>query len=268
MQSVDNERGDRKLTIRKLLMGLAAVIAIQLFGDQDAFAGRPLTVNDVEPVDAGQWQVESGIGYRVDSESDHFDFPLALSYGLVASLEVGVGFGGQIDERIETENATIRETGLGDLTLGAKWKFAPEAAWLPAQALSPTLKLPTADKEKGLGSGETDYDLTWIVTKSLFDELSVHGNLGYTWVGDPDGEDLGDIVHFGVAAEYQILERVQWVGEIFAQEDVRENDTVWQYNTGFRWDARDGLTFDMAAGSKLHGATPDFTANMGVTWAF
>ena len=232
---------------------------------EPAFGARPLTVNDAAPLDWRKWQVELGIGYREDPGSWHFDFPVALTYGLVPGLEIGAGFGGQINERAETEIETIRETGLGDFVFGAKWELVAEHGWLPAQALSPVVKLPTADAEKGLGSGEIDYDLTWIASKAISEKANVHVNVGYTWVGDPPAENLNDLVHYGFSIDYQLLEALQLAGEIFAQKD---GVTVWQYNAGLRWDARDDLMFDLAFGSTFSGAGPEFTATVGLTWIF
>ncbi|OGV63481.1 MAG: hypothetical protein A2283_05260 [Lentisphaerae bacterium RIFOXYA12_FULL_48_11] len=232
---------------------------------EPAFGARPLTVNDTASLDWQQWQVEIGIGYRQDLGSEHFDFPFALTYGLVPGLEIGAGFGGQIDERAETENKTIREIGLGDLMLGTKLELVSEHGWLPAQALSPLVKIPTADAEKGLGSGEIDYDLTWIASKVIGKKANAHINVGYTWVGDPPSEDLRDIFHYGLAVDYQLVETLQLEGEVFAQKD---GATVWQYNVGLRWDTADDMMFDMALGSTFSGEGPHFTATMGLTWVF
>lgn len=241
----------------------AAIFSILACMCGPAFGARPLTVNDAAALDRRQWQVEIGIGYREDLGSEHFDFPLALTYGPVPGLEIGVGVGSQIDERAETENKTIRETGLGDLVFGAKLELVAEHGWLPAQALSPVVKFPTADAEKGLGSGEIDYDFTWIASKAISEKANVHVNVGYTWVGDPAAENLNDIVHYGFAIDYQLLEALQVAGEIFAQKD---GATVWQYNAGLRWDARDDLMFDLALGSTFSGVGPEFTATVGLTW--
>jgi len=40
-----------------------------------------------------------------------------------------------------------------------------------------------------------------------------------------------------------------------------------QCNTGCRWQAADGLTLDLAVGTKISGEAPDFTATAGLTWA-
>ena len=115
-----------------------------------------------------------------------------------------------------------------------------------------------------------DYDLTWIASKMITETVGLHVNAGYTWVGEPAGEDVGDIAHYGAAVDVQLNETVQWVGEVFAEKELLGGtQTIVQYNTGFRWAASDGLTVDVAAGSSLHGDdAPNFTATIGLTWAF
>ena len=66
-----------------------------------ALAGRPLAIDDADPVDPGQFEFEAGAAYEHDSDCKHWDFPFGLTYGLVPSVEVGAGFGGQFEERTE-----------------------------------------------------------------------------------------------------------------------------------------------------------------------
>ena len=245
-----------------MLVGVLCVAAT-------AKAGRPLNVNDTEPVEHGKWQIEAAGAYEHDSECDHFDYPLTLAYGVVRDLDIGIGFGGQFEERTEADGTTCREHGLGDLTVYPRWKFLEQSRFLPSQAASFTVKFPTADHDKGLGSGKTDYDLTWIASEKIGENFQFDANLGYSWIGEPDDEDASDIVHYGLAFEYQLFEPVQWVGEVFAdRETTGDAETTVQYDSGFRWAARDGLTFDVAAGSKIQGDAPDFTATAGLTWVF
>lgn len=232
-------------------------------------AGRPLTIDDAEPIEPMQLQFEAGICYWRDPGCDHLDAPLGLTCGLVPGLEVGIGFGGQFEERTEIEEETVRENSVGDLSLGAKWKVLDEDGWLPAQALAPAVKFPTADRDKDLGTGKADYDLSWIASKSLSDEAALHVNLGYTWIGSPDDEHLGDLLHYGIAGDYLLLPELQWVGEIFSSNELKRGvAAVWMGNTGLRWEAAEGLTLDAAAGTVIHGDAPDLTATAGLTWVF
>lgn len=235
-----------------------------------ALAGRPLAIDDADPVDAGQFEFEAGAGYVHDDDCKHWDFPFGLTYGVLPRVEVGLGFGGQLEERterIEDSGAEIctREHGIGDLVIGAKWQFLEKCPLGARHALAPSVKFPTADDEKELGSGKTDYDLTWVASRAIGEKSGVHVNVGYSWLGGPDE----DVLHYGVALDYQILESVQWVGEVFAEKVVAGGEeTVVQYNAGFRWNPVENVTLDIAGGSKLVGEAPDFSATAGLTWAF
>lgn len=235
-----------------------------------AWAGRPLAIDDADPVDPGQFEFEAGAAYEHDFDCKHWDFPFGLTYGLVPSVEVGAGFGGQSEERTEVLEDTDREetqneSGIGDLNLGAKWQFMKSCPLGARHALAASVKFPTADEDKDLGSGETDYDLTWIASRSIGENAGVHLNLGYSWIGGPDD----DVLHYGVALDYQIVDAVQWVGEVFAENELADGtEIVAQYNTGFRWSPVENLTLDIAAGSKISDDAPDFTGTVGLTWAF
>ena len=235
-----------------------------------ALAGRPLAIDDADPADPGRFEFEAGAACERDSDCKHWDFPFGLTYGLIPGVEVGAGFGGQAEERTEIlEDSGMEETqnesGIGDLNIGAKWQFMKSCPLGMRHAFAPSVKLPTADDDKELGSGKTDFDLTWIASRSIGGKAGVHFNLGYSWIGGPDD----DVVHYGAALDCQIVDTVQWVGEVFAEEECGGGgDPVVQYNTGFRWNPVESLTLDLAGGSRLRGDAPDFIATAGFTWTF
>jgi Putative MetA-pathway of phenol degradation len=248
--------------------GMMVMCGLSLFATV-SMAGRPLNVNDIEPVAAGKWQIEAGGAYRHDSGCDHFDYPVTLAYGVVKDLDLGVGFGGQFEERTEAGGTKCSADGLGDLTVYPRWKFLDQSRFLPGQAVSFSVKFPTADHNEELGSGATDYDLTWIASEKVTEKFQIDLNVGYSWIGRPQDEESANIFHYGLALEYQLFESVQWVGEVFAQREMTTGaETTIQCNTGFRYAACDGLTFDMAVGSGIRGEVPDFTAMAGLTWVF
>lgn len=248
-----------------------AIVLTSLFlMSSHAWAGRPLAIDDADPADTGQFEFEAGATYEHDPDCQHGDFPFGLTYGLLSSMEIGVGFGGQLEKRSEHDEGSgteqcIREHGVGDLSVGAKWQFMESCPLGARHALAASVKFPTADDDNGLGSGATDYDLTWIVSRSIGEKTGVHLNLGHSWIGGTDD----DILHAGIALDYQMMDSVQWVGEVFAERALAEGaDIGAQYNTGFRWNPSGSLSVDMAAGAKICGDVPDFTATVGLTWAF
>jgi hypothetical protein len=229
-----------------------------------------LTIDDADPVATGQFELEAGATYEHAADCKHWDFPLGLAYGLMPNLELGVGLGGQFEERTEfledrAGEHSVHAHGLGDLVLGAKWRFSESCPLGARHALVPMVKLPTADSGKGLGNGATDYDLMWIASRSLGAKAGLHLNLGYSWIGGPDG----DVLHYGVALDYEIVATVQWVGEVFTEKELGgAAASVVQYNTGLRWEPIESLTLDLAGGAKISGDAPDFTVTAGLTWTF
>lgn len=241
------------------LKSLMTVSAAALLGGT-AWAGRPLAIDDADPVDPGQFEFEAGAALTKESNAKLWELPLGLTCGAIPSVEAGIGFGAQFAE-IGGED----ESGSGDAALGAKWQFLSSCPLGARYAVVPSVKIPTADDNKDLGSGETDCDLTWIVSRALGEKAGAHVNLGYSWVGGPDR----DVLHYGVAMDYQATEAMQAVGAIFAERETSGGaDTVGQFNLGLRYSASESLVLDLAAGSRFGDEGPDLTATAGLTWVW
>jgi hypothetical protein len=245
----------------KQFVGCVAIAVLPLL---PARGGRPLTIDDAAPVASGQLQLEAGVGYVKNGGTDHLDFPLTLTYGLPWRLEVGVGFGSQIEERENLAGGTDTESGLGDLVTGFKWQLLDAARAWADQSLACAVKFPTADHDKGMGTGETDYDLTWIVSKPITDRWGVNLNVGYTWVGED-----GDTLHYGVAGNVLLTKRIELVAEVFADTPLVSGAvTSVSLNGGVRWNLFNSLVLDAAVGAGLCGDAPNLTATTGFTWTF
>lgn len=238
-----------------------------------AWAGRPLVVDDAGTVPVKRWELEAGASYWGDSTTDHYEIPLALTYGLFSSLEMGASSGGQLEQRVEQqeESPSRREHvhDFHDVVLAGKWNFANDKTHQLSFAIAPAIKAPTADHSKGFGNGEVDYDLMLIASKTFSEKTAFHLNGGYTWIGDPEGEDLSDVLHYGVAFDHQVLSNLQIVGEIAANTFVSNRDENGvQYRCGCRWALTDALTLDAAYGGRISGETPENAATVGLTWDF
>ncbi len=94
-----------------------------------------------------------------------------------------------------TEGALAgRETnaGLGDtLIKGRLFLVDDPGLESPRPALTPVVKvkIPTADEDKNLGTGETDYGFGLEVDKQL-GSFFLFGDASYTIIGNPPGQDL------------------------------------------------------------------------------
>lgn len=244
------------------------VAAWVLFFSSVAMAGRPLHTSDADPVEPKHFEFKAAVEYLAEDDCRHFDFPLELNYGLVPRLEVGIGFGGQFEDRDGEDGQTVQEEGLADIALAFKWRILDEKTAIFSQALQGEVKLPVADDDAQLGTGAIDYDLTWVATRQITDQLSVLFNIGYTWVGENDEEDFSDVVHYSAAATFKLTEMLEPVAEVLFETPTQDGRTSSAVNAGLRLHISESLMLDIGASTRLAGDWPWWTATAGMTWAF
>lgn len=85
------------------------------------------------------------------------------------------------------------ESGLGDVVAGASRTIYENRGTGTAVDVTAKVKLPTADPDRGLGTGEADYFLA-IEPAQQWGAVTLFGTLGYKLAGDPPGSDLNNVV--------------------------------------------------------------------------
>jgi hypothetical protein len=237
----------------------------------DLYAGRPLVTDDAYPVERGGVEVEFGLELETTTQSYSLTAPFAFGVGLTDWLEVALKPSALY---VDDQDASPRQVGgVGDLVLEAKalLPFRPLDLDL---ALVPSLKLPTADEDRGLGTGKVDGGAVFVVSKAFTDTRKVHFNVGYTAVGKTSDVDLQDQLFIGLAGETSIPglaeERLQFVAEVFgttAEEDGGPGDI--QGHMGVRYLALESLILDAAIGRSFTSRPQvEFFATVGLTWTF
>jgi hypothetical protein len=247
------------------MRGVLAVLAI-VMPAVDALAGRPLTVDDAGTAAVGTLEVEVGLGFVKDPTRRGFGCPMALATGVVRDLEIGLASGGLLEEREEADGRTFWQGGTADLLVASKWSFLRQAPTWPAMALAATAKLPTADPDRGLGSGETDFDLSLLLSRygERAFRVGAHLNLGWTWIGGD-----GDRVHYGVAVEAPLGRFSSVVAELFANTPVGQaRRTGVAGQVGLRKALFEGGVLDGAVGAGVRGDMLDVAATAEFTWEF
>jgi hypothetical protein len=102
--------------------------------------------------------------------------------------------------------STYTENGLGDTTLGLTlYDVARSGDGSVVMDLSGRIELPTADEDRGLGTGETDYSLQADFYKFL-GRGALSGTLGYKVRGEPAGYALEDIWSISLGGLYRFSE--------------------------------------------------------------
>ena len=111
-------------------------------------------------------------------------------------------------EPVPNTGGRSSETGAGDLlAAGQIWALLGSAK-RPWVALLAEVKIPTADEDKGLGTGEVDIRYGARLVQNM-GRSSLFVDASYTQMGDPDGIDLENVSRVGVGLAHPLGERHQ-----------------------------------------------------------
>ena len=229
-------------------------------------APPPLVTGDVPTADKDRFELYTGFRYQ-DTGTITRQVPFTeLVYGITKRQEI----------TIELPNLSRRgEHGIGDTVIGTKFVFLPETEKRPGLAGSFELKLPTGDEDRGLGSGEFDYDLR-LRTQKSFSRFTGILNVGHTFIGEPEiggNPHSRDNVWFtSFAQEYLVLKHTKLVSEIYwLNSDEPGEPSRFAGNIGFKHKVRPDLTLHASIGKSLRHENrggPDLRFYVGMKYEF
>ena len=242
---------------------LAALFSTPAWAQSPTQGGQaPATDSETRPAtttvfgDTGLWFVPTGevlpkgrwsaTGYRVNWDreeafSDVSNFRVTFGYGLTDRVEL---FGNaDLQRRIDADRRPVREggtpmddpfiregwsTGFGDIRFGVKANIrAPWEQQPVAFAVRAGLKLPTADDDEGLGTGQADFFFDAIVSKETARNIEVSGFAGYYFRGSPDEYDLSGGFRWGFGAGFPSRNKLRVTtelhGEIYTGSEITAN---------------------------------------------
>jgi hypothetical protein len=249
---------------RNLLFLLLLIPLIQILYLSHASAGRPLSTDDAFTVEKGKFQIEMGFDVtRQDNHDREISPSMTLSYGLLERMDLGIGSGYLFLHPKEGKN----ENGLGDTELKLKYRLLDEKDWIPAFALSGKLKIPTASKSKGLGSGREDFGINAIATKNLGKRFLLHFNLGYTFIGE---NHVDNELNYSLGCQFILTEKWALVGEIVRVNNLngQTNDDPFSGLFGTYYLITDNIVWDGGVEIGMNRAAPDFRITAGLTFLF
>jgi len=174
------------------------------------YGGPPYFTDDPEPVEYQHWEFyvasqESKFGHDFSGTAPHFE----LNYGAVPDLQlhtiVPLAF-----DRSPSGNFVY---GIGDVELGAKYRFIHETDTLPQVGIFPLLELPTGSLRENLGNGHTEAFLPIWIQKS-WGTWTTYGGGGY---GINSFSGNGNWGFFGAVLQKQIAPNVALGVEIYHQ---------------------------------------------------
>ena len=161
-----------------------------------------------------------------------------------------------------SDDLGAEETGLGDVVVRAGLGNLYRNAEGVALDGSVSIKLPTADENKNLGSGETDIG-GFISLRKQWSSFSATLGAGYLLVGDPAGTDYNNValVSFGVSKRLSS-------GGMFVSLDTRSaatagTDDPRELSLGGYYVMNAHYAFSGSAFVGLSDGSADYGANLG-----
>lgn len=146
---------------------------------------RPGVANPAEMPEPGVLQLELGYdsNFRARDVRAEHSVPVTLRYSAAKRLLLQLDFDAVISEIDEATR--VRSTGFGDTRVGFQVVALEDTKEHAALAFAYYAKLPTADEEKGLGTGRFDHKFVGLLSRQ-FGRTDVDFNAAYLLVGKED----------------------------------------------------------------------------------
>jgi hypothetical protein len=166
----------------------------------------------------------------------------------------------------KTGGASTSASGLGDVILRGGWELLPEGEGGFSLAGALAAKLPTAEKSKGLGTGEADYG-AFFTARQRLGQTRASALIGYIKVGQPPSITYNDVYLYGAGVSQIINSAELYVSFEGRRALVPGGKDPQEFNAGFFY----ALTADYAVkGSAFAGRNkggPDHGLIFGiVSW--
>ena len=174
------------------------------------FAGPPFFTDDPVPVDLGHWEINNYSSGTFANGTFAGVLPgVDANYGAIQNVQLHL----LVPFALAQSSGQSTEWGLGDVEIGAKYRFLPadEKDWWPQVAFYPFLDFPTGNADRGLGTGATHLFLPIWLQKD-FGKWSTYGGGGY-WINPGPGNR--NFWYAGWVVQYQLTDTLTLGGEVF-----------------------------------------------------
>ncbi len=121
-------------------------------------------------------------------------------------------------------SSSTTDSGLGDIILRGRYYLIEESSFMPLVAITGRVKVPTADADRGLGTGEFDEGAGVELTKSLADRWLAYMAGGYNIIGDAPGTNFHNQWWYDVGIGHDVTDNLHM--SVFYEEYRALVDTV------------------------------------------
>lgn len=169
--------------------------------------------------------------FAVKHETGPWAFKLTVPYLEVTGPGNVIGAGGDRVVVGTTIGPRRTASGIGDVVGAAFYNALDDRKAPVGLDVGVKVKFPTANSDKGLGTGETDYAVQADLFKTM-GSFTPFGAIGYRWFGDPPGADFRNVFYASLGGAYRFSR---------------------QTSGGFAYDYRDAVVSGGARVSELTG---------------
>lgn len=194
-------------------VGVPAVLSrvallLVLFSASRVFAGPPFQTDDPVPVpfhhyEAYVFGTTDNSGGSTFSQGPAFEFNVGAAPNLQFHIVVPMAY-------LNPDN----NFGMGDVELGAKYRFIQETKHRPQAGIFPMLELPTGDNQRGLGNGQLWAKIPVWLQKSS-GPWTTYGGTGYQINHAPE---MKDSWFAGWLVQRDVNKRLTLGTEVFSQQ--------------------------------------------------
>ena len=224
-----------------------------------ARAGTPYNVDDPGTTEVNHTTISLNYFSTQVRGSEVQSAPnLTITYGKTPNLELDLLTG----LATARTSGTDRQTGFGDTTLGARWRFVEETHRAPQAGVAYFLKVPTASAARGLGTGKVDH-LLYLMSAKSFGKAYVFGQAGCSLLGAA-GQKNNAV--YGLAVTYQAAEKLILGAQIYGNTAPTEGGPgELAYGFGLTDNFAPNRALLVAVSHSTHGLY-DCNLYAGVTW--
>jgi Putative MetA-pathway of phenol degradation len=258
--------------VRKSVRMLVATAVLVVAGSS-AWAAHPLITDDPETQGTGKFQLEVNGEWATDKENSVVG--TTRETGTQAAAIFSAGVRENIDLVLTTPYQWVevrdpagraREDGVGDTVFEIKWRFFERSGW--SFGLKPGVIIPTGNDEKGLGAGKVGYSAS-LISQSEHEPWEFLVNLGYVR-NENRLDERQDLWHASLAVEYEIVERLELVGDIGIGTNTDKGpatDPAFLI-VGLIYELSESVDFALGVKYGLNKPETDLTVLPGVTVRF
>lgn len=255
-----------RLPVQAALIAISLAIAVPLLAQEPATdpravqPERPTVATHAHTVAPGYFELETGFqGNRADAGSRAYSAPTVMKIGLASHVQLNVSTPAFI-------SGAGQSSGIGDVSVGVKWRLLDDHPVLGDFALLPAIKFPSGSLSTGTGTGSLDVGVTAIASYDIRG-VAMDLNAAYTRVGATDGSAASDAALWTASFGFPVVGRLSWTAEVFGLPTIDGSGTpsTVALLTGPTDLVSAAFNLDVGIIAPLHGDMPN-AIYAGLVW--